>query len=110
MLGVSGSAPHGLAPEHPEHPPARNRCHTGELAPPAAAQWEETCQKGELKTCRPLPSQRHYSEEDPEKEQRVKEIELLLMSTEDELRGQPSLPVSRFGGLEVQWLALRSCE
>lgn len=38
--------------------------------------------------------QRHYSEEDPEKEQRVKEIELLLMSTEDELRGQPSLPVS----------------
>ncbi|XP_041815045.1 transcriptional activator Myb isoform X1 [Chelmon rostratus] len=37
--------------------------------------------------------QRHYSEEDPEKEQRVKEIELLLMSTEDELRGQPSLPM-----------------
>lgn len=39
-------------------------------------------------------SQRHYNEEDPEKEQRVKEIELLLMSTENELRGQPSLPVS----------------
>ncbi|XP_029351988.1 transcriptional activator Myb isoform X3 [Echeneis naucrates] len=38
--------------------------------------------------------QRHYSEEDPEKEQRVKEIELLLMSTENELRGQPSLPMS----------------
>ncbi|XP_059212458.1 transcriptional activator Myb isoform X2 [Centropristis striata] len=38
--------------------------------------------------------QRHYSEEDPEKEKRVKEIELLLMSTEDELRGQPSLPMS----------------
>ncbi|XP_034018386.1 transcriptional activator Myb isoform X3 [Thalassophryne amazonica] len=36
--------------------------------------------------------QRHYSEEDPEKEQRVKEIELLLMSAENELRGQPSLP------------------
>uniref|UniRef100_UPI003AABAAD5 transcriptional activator Myb isoform X3 n=1 Tax=Centroberyx gerrardi TaxID=166262 RepID=UPI003AABAAD5 len=36
--------------------------------------------------------QRHYSEEDPEKEKRVKEIELLLMSTENELRGQPSLP------------------
>ncbi|XP_029281716.1 transcriptional activator Myb [Cottoperca gobio] len=34
--------------------------------------------------------QRHYNEEDPEKEQRVKEIELLLMSTEDELRGKPS--------------------
>lgn len=45
-------------------------------------------------------SQRHYSEEDPEKEQRVKEIELLLMSTEDELRGQPSLPVSSVCGLE----------
>ncbi|KAM9839979.1 transcriptional activator Myb [Aulostomus maculatus] len=38
--------------------------------------------------------QRHYNEEDPEKEQRVKEIELLLMSTENELRGQPSLPMS----------------
>ncbi|XP_041660436.1 transcriptional activator Myb isoform X2 [Cheilinus undulatus] len=38
--------------------------------------------------------QRHYSDEDPEKEQRVKEIELLLMSTEDELRGQPSLPMN----------------
>ncbi|XP_044023984.1 transcriptional activator Myb isoform X2 [Siniperca chuatsi] len=38
--------------------------------------------------------QRHYSEEDPEKEQRVKEIELLLMSTEDELRGQPSVPMN----------------
>ncbi|KAM9339343.1 LOW QUALITY PROTEIN: transcriptional activator Myb [Symphorus nematophorus] len=38
--------------------------------------------------------QRHYSEEDPEKEKRVKEIELLLMSTEDELRGRPSLPMS----------------
>ncbi|XP_029985184.1 transcriptional activator Myb isoform X2 [Sphaeramia orbicularis] len=38
--------------------------------------------------------QRHYNEEDPEKEQRVKEIELLLMSTENELRGQPSLPMT----------------
>ncbi|XP_060947825.1 transcriptional activator Myb [Limanda limanda] len=38
--------------------------------------------------------QRHYGEEDPEKEQRVKEIELLLMSTENELRGQPSLPMT----------------
>lgn len=38
--------------------------------------------------------QRHYNEEDPEKEKRVKEIEMLLMSTENELRGQPSLPMS----------------
>ncbi|KAM9704137.1 transcriptional activator Myb isoform 1-T1 [Menidia menidia] len=38
--------------------------------------------------------QRHYNEEDPEKEQRVKEIELLLMSTENELKGQPSLPMT----------------
>lgn len=37
--------------------------------------------------------QRHYNEEDPEKEKRVKEIEMLLMSTENELRGQPSLPI-----------------
>ncbi|KAM6954037.1 transcriptional activator Myb [Aplochiton taeniatus] len=36
--------------------------------------------------------QKHYGEEDPEKEKRVKEIELLLMSTENELKGQPSLP------------------
>uniref|UniRef100_A0A8C1YIK4 Transcriptional activator Myb n=1 Tax=Cyprinus carpio TaxID=7962 RepID=A0A8C1YIK4_CYPCA len=38
--------------------------------------------------------QRHYSEEDPEKEKRVKEIEMLLMSTENELKGQQALPVS----------------
>ncbi|XP_033999422.1 transcriptional activator Myb isoform X3 [Trematomus bernacchii] len=38
--------------------------------------------------------QRHYNEEDPEKEQRVKEIEMLLMSTEDELRGKPSLSMN----------------
>nr|XP_046155076.1 transcriptional activator Myb-like isoform X2 [Oncorhynchus gorbuscha] len=40
--------------------------------------------------------QRHYSEEDPEKEKRVKEIELLLMSTENELRGQPALPINPY--------------
>ncbi|KAM9779237.1 transcriptional activator Myb isoform X1 [Syngnathus typhle] len=38
--------------------------------------------------------QRHYGEDDPEKEKRVKEIELLLMSTENELRGQPSQPIN----------------
>ncbi|KAJ8008706.1 hypothetical protein DPEC_G00081200 [Dallia pectoralis] len=37
--------------------------------------------------------QRHYQEEDPDKEKRVKEIELLLMSTENELKGQPALPL-----------------
>lgn len=58
-------------------------------------------------------SQRHYSEEDPEKEQRVKEIELLLMSTENELRGQPSLPVSCVfvcASLLVWALKLSSCQ
>lgn len=109
MIGVSGSASHGLAPEHPQHSPARNRCYTGELACQPLTVGENVSEKG-AKIRRLVPSQRHYSEEDPEKEQRVKEIELLLMSTEDELRGQPSLPVSRFGGLEGQWLALRSCE
>ncbi|XP_061785198.1 transcriptional activator Myb isoform X2 [Nerophis lumbriciformis] len=39
-------------------------------------------------------TQRHYGEEDPEKEKRVKEIEMLLMSTENELRGQPPLPIN----------------
>ncbi|XP_025239639.1 transcriptional activator Myb isoform X1 [Theropithecus gelada] len=32
--------------------------------------------------------QRHYNDEDPEKEKRIKELELLLMSTENELKGQ----------------------
>ncbi|KAL4624022.1 transcriptional activator Myb-like isoform X1, partial [Arapaima gigas] len=36
--------------------------------------------------------QRHYGDEDPDKEKRVKEIELLLMSTENELRRQQLLP------------------
>nr|XP_057912702.1 transcriptional activator Myb isoform X2 [Doryrhamphus excisus] len=43
---------------------------------------------------RTTAKQRHYGEEDPDKEKRVKEIELLLMSTENELRGQPSLPIN----------------
>ncbi|KAI4897329.1 hypothetical protein NFI96_015474 [Prochilodus magdalenae] len=38
--------------------------------------------------------QKHYNEEDPEKEKRVKEIEMLLMSTENELKGQQALPLS----------------
>ncbi|XP_029114282.1 transcriptional activator Myb [Scleropages formosus] len=41
---------------------------------------------------RPAATQRHYNDEDPEKEKRVKEIEQLLKSTENELRGQPALP------------------
>uniref|UniRef100_A0A4W3JD42 Transcriptional activator Myb n=1 Tax=Callorhinchus milii TaxID=7868 RepID=A0A4W3JD42_CALMI len=36
--------------------------------------------------------QRHYNDEDPEKEKRIKELELLLMSTENELRGHQALP------------------
>uniref|UniRef100_A0A2I2YAX4 Transcriptional activator Myb n=1 Tax=Gorilla gorilla gorilla TaxID=9595 RepID=A0A2I2YAX4_GORGO len=36
--------------------------------------------------------QRHYNDEDPEKEKRIKELELLLMSTENELKGQQVLP------------------
>ncbi|XP_077208209.1 transcriptional activator Myb isoform X2 [Paroedura picta] len=35
---------------------------------------------------------RHYNDEDPEKEKRIKELELLLMSTENELKGQQALP------------------
>lgn len=38
--------------------------------------------------------QRHYGDEDPEKEQRVKEIEQLLMATENELKIQPSLSMN----------------
>uniref|UniRef100_A0A8C0LDB7 Transcriptional activator Myb n=1 Tax=Canis lupus dingo TaxID=286419 RepID=A0A8C0LDB7_CANLU len=37
--------------------------------------------------------QRHYNDEDPEKEKRIKELELLLMSTENELKGQQASPV-----------------
>nr|XP_033795565.1 transcriptional activator Myb isoform X5 [Geotrypetes seraphini] len=36
--------------------------------------------------------QRHYNDEDPEKEKRIKELELLLMATENELRGKQALP------------------
>ncbi|XP_003790352.1 transcriptional activator Myb isoform X6 [Otolemur garnettii] len=36
--------------------------------------------------------QRHYNDEDPEKEKRIKELELLLMSTENELKGQQTPP------------------
>ncbi|GAB1294966.1 Transcriptional activator Myb [Apodemus speciosus] len=37
-------------------------------------------------------TKRHYNDEDPEKEKRIKELELLLMSTENELKGQQALP------------------
>ncbi|KAL0967118.1 hypothetical protein UPYG_G00248010 [Umbra pygmaea] len=50
--------------------------------------------------------QRHYQEEDPEKEKRVKEIELLLMSTENELKGQPALPIIPFNS----WASADSSE
>ncbi|KAM9315765.1 transcriptional activator Myb [Gastrophryne carolinensis] len=36
--------------------------------------------------------QRHYPDEDPEKEKRIKELELLLMSTENELKGHHAVP------------------
>uniref|UniRef100_A0A671E646 Transcriptional activator Myb n=1 Tax=Rhinolophus ferrumequinum TaxID=59479 RepID=A0A671E646_RHIFE len=36
--------------------------------------------------------QRHYNDEDPEKEKRIKELEMLLMSTENELKGQQAPP------------------
>ncbi|XP_069462840.1 transcriptional activator Myb isoform X1 [Ambystoma mexicanum] len=55
--------------------------------------------------------QRHYSEEDPEKEKRIKELELLLMSTENELKGQqPALPnhASSFPGWHSTSIADRS--
>ncbi|XP_066556200.1 transcriptional activator Myb isoform X2 [Amia ocellicauda] len=44
--------------------------------------------------------QRHYNDEDPEKEKRIKELELLLMSTENELRGQQAIPsqISNYSG------------
>ncbi|XP_006834697.1 PREDICTED: transcriptional activator Myb isoform X3 [Chrysochloris asiatica] len=35
--------------------------------------------------------QRHYNDEDPEKEKRIKELELLLMSTENEIKGKQVL-------------------
>ncbi|XP_078256345.1 transcriptional activator Myb isoform X5 [Rhinoraja longicauda] len=55
--------------------------------------------------------QRHYNDEDPEKEKRIKELELLLMSTENELRGQQALPflnTSSNDHLEVESPALTS--
>ncbi|XP_072265031.1 transcriptional activator Myb isoform X3 [Pyxicephalus adspersus] len=36
--------------------------------------------------------QRPYNDEDPEKEKRIKELELLLMSTENELKGHHAIP------------------
>ncbi|XP_078505365.1 transcriptional activator Myb isoform X8 [Lissotriton helveticus] len=41
--------------------------------------------------------QRHYHDEDPEKEKRIKELEMLLMSTENELKGQQTLPTHASG-------------
>nr|XP_006012526.2 PREDICTED: transcriptional activator Myb isoform X4 [Latimeria chalumnae] len=54
--------------------------------------------------------QRHNNDEDPEKEKRIKELELLLMSTENELRGQQALPsqVSSYSGWHSTTIASNS--
>ncbi|XP_071662625.1 transcriptional activator Myb isoform X4 [Patagioenas fasciata] len=47
--------------------------------------------------------QRHYNDEDPEKEKRIKELELLLMSTENELKGQQALPTQNHTSNYPSW-------
>ncbi|XP_032639822.1 transcriptional activator Myb isoform X6 [Chelonoidis abingdonii] len=47
--------------------------------------------------------QRHYNDEDPEKEKRIKELELLLMSTENELKGQQALPTQNHTSSYPGW-------
>ncbi|KAM6465785.1 transcriptional activator Myb isoform 2-T2 [Liasis olivaceus] len=47
--------------------------------------------------------QRHYNDEDPEKEKRIKELELLLMSTENELKGQQALPTQNHASDYPGW-------
>ncbi|KAM6127015.1 transcriptional activator Myb isoform 1-T1 [Pterocles gutturalis] len=47
--------------------------------------------------------QRHYNDEDPEKEKRIKELELLLMSTENELKGQQALPTQNHTSNYAGW-------
>ncbi|XP_017933236.1 transcriptional activator Myb [Manacus vitellinus] len=47
--------------------------------------------------------QRHYNDEDPEKEKRIKELELLLMSTENELKGQQALPTQNHTSNYTGW-------
>lgn len=54
--------------------------------------------------------QRHYGDEDPEKEQKVKEIERLLMATENELKIKPSLSVSKDVCLGVKLWQHDLCE
>ncbi|KAM5164475.1 transcriptional activator Myb isoform 3-T3 [Mantella aurantiaca] len=50
--------------------------------------------------------QRPYNDEDPEKEKRIKELELLLMSAENELKGQIAIPflnpVSTHEGMDIE--------
>ncbi|XP_027706494.1 transcriptional activator Myb isoform X1 [Vombatus ursinus] len=47
--------------------------------------------------------QRHYNDEDPEKEKRIKELELLLKSTENELKGQQALPTQNHTSSYQGW-------
>ncbi|XP_044522877.1 transcriptional activator Myb-like isoform X1 [Gracilinanus agilis] len=47
--------------------------------------------------------QRHYNDEDPEKEKRIKELELLLKSTENELKGQQALPTQNHTSSYPGW-------
>ncbi|XP_044145708.1 transcriptional activator Myb isoform X1 [Bufo gargarizans] len=77
---------------HSSHAPVNNFYY--HLAEPQNAPYPVALHVNIVNVPQPATAvvQRPYNDEDPEKEKRIKELELLLMSTENELKGHHALP------------------
>ncbi|XP_063773445.1 transcriptional activator Myb isoform X2 [Pseudophryne corroboree] len=92
LLGFTTQTPHSTQVSQSGH--AVNNFSYYHLAEPQNAPYPVALHVNIVNVPQPATAvvQRHYNDEDPEKEKRIKELELLLMSTENELKGHPAIP------------------
>ncbi|KAM3932656.1 transcriptional activator Myb isoform 2-T2 [Leptodactylus fuscus] len=93
LLGFSTHTPPSSHISQSNHAPVNNFSYY-HLAEPQNAPYPVALHVNIVNVPQPGAAviQRPYTDEDPEKEKRIKELELLLMSTENELKGQHALP------------------
>ncbi|XP_066461903.1 transcriptional activator Myb isoform X2 [Eleutherodactylus coqui] len=92
LLGFTTHTPPSSHISQSNHAPVNNFYYN--LAEPQNAPYPVALHVNIVNVPQPATAvvQRHYNDEDPEKEKRIKELELLLMSTENELKGHHALP------------------
>lgn len=93
LLGFTTHTPSSSHLSQSSHTPVNNFSYY-HLAEPQNAPYPVALHVNIVNVPQPATAvvQRHYNDEDPEKEKRIKELELLLMSTENELKGHHALP------------------